>query len=36
VEAIDGMLADLDVDSVELQHRLKELWASKVLKDIAG
>jgi uncharacterized protein YggL (DUF469 family) len=36
VEAIDGILADLDVDSVELQHRLKELWASRVLKDVPG
>jgi len=34
VEAIDGILADLDVDSVELQHRARGLWASKVLGDV--
>jgi len=34
VEAIDGILADLDVDSVELQHRAREHWASKVLGDV--
>jgi len=34
VEAIDGILADLDVDSVELQHKAKGLWAFKVLEDV--
>lgn len=34
VDAIDGILADLEVDSVELQHKLKELWADEVLKDV--
>jgi len=36
VEAIDGILADLDIDSVELQHRLKEVWVSEMLKDVSG
>uniref|UniRef100_A0A7C4FE34 XACb0070 ribbon-helix-helix domain-containing protein n=1 Tax=Thermofilum pendens TaxID=2269 RepID=A0A7C4FE34_THEPE len=36
VEAIDGVLAGLDVDSVELQHRARELWASRVLGGVPG
>ena len=36
VEDIDGILADLDIDSVELQHRLKEVWVSGMLKDVSG
>ena len=36
VEAIDGILADPEIDSVELQHKLKELWVSKVLKDVSS
>jgi chemotaxis regulatin CheY-phosphate phosphatase CheZ len=36
VEAIDGILADLEIDSVELQHKLKEIWISKVLEDVSG
>jgi len=34
VEAIDGILADLDIDSVELQHKTRQLWASKITKDL--
>lgn len=29
VEAIEGLLADLRVDSVELQHLAAELWAGR-------
>jgi len=36
VEAIDGMLSDLDVDSVKLQHEAKKIWALKVLKNVSG
>jgi len=36
VEAIDGILADLDIDSVELQHKARELWASKITKDLTA
>ena len=36
VEAIDGILADLEIDSVELQHKFKEIWISKVLEDVSG
>jgi hypothetical protein len=34
VEAIDSILADLDADSVELQHKARVLWASKVLGGV--
>jgi hypothetical protein len=36
VEAIDGILANLDIDPVELQHKARELWASKVTGDLLG
>jgi hypothetical protein len=36
VEAIDGILADLDIGSVELQHKARELWASKAFRDLHG
>ena len=29
VEAIDGLLEDIDVDSVELQHKARKLWISR-------
>jgi len=32
VEAIDGLLSD--IDSVELQHEVKKIWAPKVLKNV--
>ncbi|PLJ78577.1 hypothetical protein [Infirmifilum sp. SLHALR2] len=34
VEAISGALADLDIDSVELQHKIKHLWKARVLGDV--
>ena len=34
IEAINGILADLDLDSVELQHKARRLWASKITKDL--
>jgi len=34
VEAIDGLLSDIDIDSVELQHEIKGIWALKVLKNV--
>ncbi|WP_288007782.1 hypothetical protein [Thermofilum sp.] len=36
VEAIDGILADLEIDSDELQHKARELWASKITKDLTA
>jgi len=34
VESIDGLLSDIDVDSVDLQHEAKRIWTLKVLKDV--
>jgi len=34
VEAIDGLLSDIETDSVALQHEVKKLWAWKVLQDV--
>jgi hypothetical protein len=31
-EAIDGILADLNANPVDLQHEARRLWASKVLE----
>ena len=31
VEAIDGVLSDIDLNSVELQHLARDIWASKTL-----
>jgi len=36
VEAIDGLLADIDIDSVELQHRIRDLWVLKAVKNVSG
>ena len=35
VEAIDGILSGIDVDSVALQHKIKDLWISKVSEDVS-
>lgn len=34
VEAIDGLLSDLKLDSVELQHKIKDLWLSNVAENV--
>jgi hypothetical protein len=34
VTAIDGLLKDVDVDSVTLQHETRKLWAKKVLDHV--
>jgi predicted DNA-binding antitoxin AbrB/MazE fold protein len=31
VDKLAGLLGDIDIDSVELQHRTKEVWAKKSL-----
>ncbi len=36
VEAIDGLLSDVDVDSVELQHRVKDIWVLRVVENVSG
>ncbi len=35
IEAIEGLLSNVDMDSVDLQHRIKDLWISKVLEDVS-
>lgn len=34
VKAIEGLLKDVDVDSVTLQHETQKLWAKKVLTHV--
>ncbi len=34
VEAIDGLLSDIDIGSVELQHEAKKVWMLKALKNV--
>ena len=34
VMAIDGLLLDIDVDSVELQHKIRDLWAWRPSEDV--
>jgi hypothetical protein len=36
VEAIDGLLSNINIDSVSLQHETQELWAIKVLKNVSS
>jgi hypothetical protein len=35
VKAIEGLLKDIDVDSVVLQHEAQKLWAKKVLDHVS-
>ena len=34
VKAIEGLLKDVNVDSVTLQHEIQKLWAKKVLSHV--
>jgi hypothetical protein len=34
VKAIDGILGDLKLNSVELQHSARRVWASKVSRNV--
>lgn len=36
VEAIDGLLSEISINSVALQHEIWKHWASKVLKDVSN
>ncbi len=36
VKAIEGLLKDINIDSVKLQHGTQELWAKKVLEHVPG
>jgi len=35
VEAIDGLLSDIDIHSVELQHEARKIWAQKALTNVS-
>ena len=35
VKAIEGLLKDINVDSVTLQHETQKLWAKKVLTHVS-
>ena len=34
VKAIEGLLKDVNVDSITLQHEIQKLWAKKVLNHV--
>ena len=34
VEAIDGLLSDVELDAVGLQHEARRLWAARVIGDV--
>jgi hypothetical protein len=36
VKAIDGLLADVNLDSVEMQHLVRKMWISKVPTDVSN
>jgi hypothetical protein len=36
VEAIDGLLADVEIDAVQLQHEAKRLRDLKVAKNVSN
>jgi len=35
VESMDGMLKGVKMESVELQHKTKKIWAKKALKHVS-
>jgi hypothetical protein len=35
VKAIEGLLKDIDIDSVTLQHETQKIWAKKVLEHVS-
>jgi len=35
IAAIDGILSDIDIDSVELQHKIKDMWILRVVKNVS-
>ena len=36
VKAIEGLLADVHIDSVKLQHLAGKIWVRKILDDVSG
>jgi len=35
VEAIEGLLSGININSVELQHKIKEMWMLKVAENLS-
>lgn len=36
VEALVGLLSGVNIDSVELQHRIRDLWVLNLAKDLSS
>lgn len=35
VEAIDGLLSDININSVQLQHIIKKIWVNRTIKNVS-
>jgi len=35
VEAIDGLLSDININSVQLQHIIKKIWVNRMTKNVS-
>ena len=35
ITAVDGLLADINIGSVELQHKMKDMWTEIVKKNVS-
>ena len=35
VDVIEGLLKDVDIDSVKLQHKITDIWIKKVLENVS-
>jgi len=35
VEAIDGLLSEIKINSVELQHKIKEMWMLRIAENLS-
>jgi len=35
VKSMEGLLKDIDIDSVKLQHEAKKIWSLKVIKHVS-
>jgi len=35
VEAIDGLLSDININSVQLQHIIKKIWINRMTKNVS-
>jgi len=36
VEILDGLLSDIEINSVELQHKIKEMWIAGLAQNISS